>query len=288
MRSDIVPGAIFPNYELPDHTGELRKLSELQGDDPLILTLARGHYCPKEHQQHLELAAFYPKIAVAYTQIATIATDDHHTLQEFRASVGAGWTFLSDPDRTVQKDLDIQEYTDPEHNPMIPHTLVLKPGLVIYSIYNSYWFWGRPSVADLWHDLRAVTSEIRPDWDLSTPGLREAWNAGDLSRFHGWNKRSATTQFRIGDEIEIADADVAEDVRRATVTRFLSDKEQGMSPEIEEYIDCWIEVTLKGASGDTAGQLVVLRTDSQYLMNGRHVLLRKAGSARAKDRGVRP
>jgi len=83
MRSDIVPGGIFPDYELPDHTGTLRKLSELQGDDPLILTLARGHYCPKEHQQHLELAAFYPKIAVAYTQIATIATDDHHTLQEF-------------------------------------------------------------------------------------------------------------------------------------------------------------------------------------------------------------
>ena len=68
----------------------------------------------------------------------------------------------------MQKDLDIQEYTDPEHDPMIPHTLVLKPGLVIHSIYNGYWFWGRPSVVDLWHDLRAVTREIRPDWDLST------------------------------------------------------------------------------------------------------------------------
>jgi hypothetical protein len=86
MRSDIAPGGAFPDYELPDHTGTLRRLSELQGDDPLILTLARGHYCPKEHQQHLELAAFYPKIAVAYTQIATISTDDHHSSQEFRAS----------------------------------------------------------------------------------------------------------------------------------------------------------------------------------------------------------
>jgi peroxiredoxin len=152
--------------------GKPRKLSELQGEDPLILTLSRGHYCPKEHQQHLELAAFYPKIAVAYTQVVTIATDDHHTLQEFRASVGAQWVFLSDPERTVQKDLLIQEYTDPEHNPMIPHTLVLKPGLVIHSIYNGYWFWGRPSIADLWRDLRTVTSEIRPDWDLSRPGMR--------------------------------------------------------------------------------------------------------------------
>src|SRR5579864_4046919 len=155
MRSDIRPGGTFPDYALPDHTNTVRRLSELQGDDPLVLTLARGNYCPKEHQQHLELAANYPKIAVAYTQVVTIATDDHHTLQEFRGSVGAQWTFLSDPGRTVQKDLDIQEYTDPEHDPMIPHTLVLKPGLLIHSIYNGYWFWGTPVV------LRPVVRPVR-------------------------------------------------------------------------------------------------------------------------------
>jgi peroxiredoxin len=187
VRSDIVPGAAFPDYELPDHTKVRRKLSELQGDDPLILTLARGLYCPKEHQQHLELAAFYSKIAVAYTQIATISTDADHESKELRASVGAQWPFLSDPERVVQKDLDIQEYTDPEHDPMIPHTLVLKPGLVIHCIYNGYWFWGRPSAVDLWHDLRAASSEIRPDWDLSAPGLREAWDAGDRRPFHGFD-----------------------------------------------------------------------------------------------------
>jgi peroxiredoxin len=191
MRADIVPGSVFPDYALPDHTNTVRKLSELQGDDPLILTLARGHYCPKEHQQHLELAAFYPKIAVGYTQVATIATDEHHTLQEFRASVGAQWPFLSDPGRIVQKDLDIQEYTDPDNDPMIPHTIVLGPGLVVHRIYNGYWFWGRPSVVDLWHDLRDLMREIRPDWDLSTPGLREAWDSGDHALFHGWDTKPA-------------------------------------------------------------------------------------------------
>jgi peroxiredoxin len=190
MRSDIVPGGTFPDYELPDHESLTRKLSEIQGDDPLILTLARGNYCPKEHQQHLELAANYPKIAVAYTKLATISTDTHHASQEFRASTGAQWPFLSDPERIVQKDLDIQEYTDSEHDPMIPHTLVLKPGLVVHTIYNGYWFWGRPSFVELWNDLRAVTSEIRPDWDLSKPGLRDAWDAGDYSPFHGWDKRA--------------------------------------------------------------------------------------------------
>jgi peroxiredoxin len=52
---------------------------------------------------------------IAYTQIVTIATDEHHELQEFRASVGAQWSFLSDPGPTVQKDLEIREYTDPFH-----------------------------------------------------------------------------------------------------------------------------------------------------------------------------
>jgi peroxiredoxin len=194
VRSDITPGSTFPDYELPDHANVVRRLSQLQGDDPMILTLARGHYCPKEHQQHLELAANYPKINVGYVTVATIATDPHHTLQEFRNSVGAHWPFLSDPGRIVQKDLDIQEYTDPENDPMIPHTIVLKPGLIVYRIYNGYWFWGRPSFNDLWHDLREVFREVRPDWDLSTPGLREAWDAGNLAPFHGWDKPVAATE----------------------------------------------------------------------------------------------
>jgi peroxiredoxin len=189
MRPDIVPGAVFPDYELPDHTDTVRTLSQLQGDDPMILTLARGHYCPKEHQQHLDLAGFQAKLAVAYTRIVTIATDEHHTLQEFRLSVGASWPFLSDPGRIVQRDLDIAEYTDPDNNPMIPHTLVLKPGLVVHSIYNGYWFWGRPSVDDLWRDLRAAFAETRPDWDLAKPGLREEWERGDHASFHGWDRK---------------------------------------------------------------------------------------------------
>ena len=61
MRADIEPGAVFPDYELPDHTKVARQLSELQREDPLILTLSRGHYCPKEHQQHQQLARFFPQ-----------------------------------------------------------------------------------------------------------------------------------------------------------------------------------------------------------------------------------
>jgi peroxiredoxin len=184
MRPDIVPGARFPDFELTDHTRQRRRLSELQGDDPMILILSRGQFCPKDHQQHLELAAFYPKLAVSYTRIVTISTDNLLELNEFRQSVGVPWTFLSDSRRVVQKDLDIAEYSDPKHNPMIPHTLVLEPALIIHKIYNGYWFWGRPSPEELRRDLREVFMKVRPDWDLAAPGLREAWEAGERSRFY--------------------------------------------------------------------------------------------------------
>ncbi len=70
---------------------------------------------------------------------------------------------------------------------MIPYTLVLKPRLVIYSIYNGYWFWGRPSFDDLHRDLREVSRECRPDWDITVPELRAAWDAGDQSRFYPYS-----------------------------------------------------------------------------------------------------
>ncbi|MFG1811505.1 redoxin domain-containing protein [Streptomyces sp. NPDC049040] len=192
MRADIVPGGTFPDYELTDHTQARRRLSTLQGIDPMILVLARGQYCPKDNQQHLELAANYSKIAVSYTQIVTISTDNLLSTKEFRAAVGAQWTFLSDAGRKVQKDLGIQEYTDPYHDPMIPYTLVLKPGLVIHSLYNGYWYWGRPSMDDLQRDLRDVLREVRPDWDLAAPGLREAWDAGDRSTFYPYEQDDRT------------------------------------------------------------------------------------------------
>src|SRR3979411_886564 len=156
MRSDIVAGAVFPDYELTDHAGKRRKLSELQGPDPMILVLSRGGYCPKDRRQAEGLVELYREMEVGYCRLVTITTDNLTETNEYRTGVGAHWPFLSDPRRVVQKDLDIAEYTDPVHNPMIPHVIVLEPGLVIYKIYNGYWFWGRPTLGALRRDLRAV------------------------------------------------------------------------------------------------------------------------------------
>ena len=191
MRADIVPGAVFPDYELSDHRGARRKLSELQGADPLVLVLSRGGFCPKERRQHEGLLQLHREMQVGYCRLVTISTDNLLETNEFRNGVGAQWTFLSDPGRKLQKDLDIAEYTDPHHNPMIPHTLVLEPGLRVFKIYNGYWFFGRPTVEELRLDLRAVLQRCRPDWDISTPQQRDAWAKGDKAGFYPYGKTLA-------------------------------------------------------------------------------------------------
>ena len=96
----------------------------------MILVLSRGGYCPKDRRQAEGLVQLHREMEVGYCRLVTISTDNMLATNEYRTGVGAHWTFLSDPGRKVQKDLDIAEYTDPEHNPMIPHVIVLEPGLV--------------------------------------------------------------------------------------------------------------------------------------------------------------
>lgn len=193
MRSDIVPGVKFPDYELSDHTGKHRKLSDLQGQDPIIVVLGRGSYCPKDRRQHEGLLELHRELEVAYCRLVTITTDNITETNEFRTALDAHWPFLSDPRRIVQKDLDIAEYTDSTHNPMIPHTIVLEPSLVIYKIYMGYWFFGRPTVEDLRQDVRAVLMKCRPDWDITTPEMKAAWQQGRKESFYSYGKTYAQT-----------------------------------------------------------------------------------------------
>jgi peroxiredoxin len=191
MRADIVPGAVFPDYELTDHTAKRRRLSELQGPHPLVLVLSRGGFCPKDRRQAEGLLELHREMEVGYCRLVTVSTDNLSETNEFRTGIGAHWTFLSDAGRMIQKDLDIAEYTDPVHNPMIPHTIVLEPGLVVFKIYNGYWFFGRPTLDELRHDLRAVTKKCRPDWDITDAEHKAAWHRGETDGFYPYGKSYA-------------------------------------------------------------------------------------------------
>jgi peroxiredoxin len=190
MRADIAPGRNFPDYTLPDHTKTPRQLSALQGDDPMLLVLIRGFFCPKDRWQIKELTSFHPQLIVGNCRLVVITTDDWHTTNNLRQQLGADYPFLYDEEHRVRDELDILEYTDPQHEPMIPHTFLLAPQLKIRRIWNGYYYWGRPSIGELYSELRELTRDIRPDWDLSKPDLKRQWDAGDKRAFYPYGQKS--------------------------------------------------------------------------------------------------
>jgi len=157
----------------------------------MVLVLSRGGFCPKDRRQAELLVQLHREIEVGYARLVTISTDNLVETNEYRTGIGAHWPFLSDAGRRIQKDLDIAEYTDPVHNPMIPHVITLEPGLIVFKIYMGYWFWGRPTLEELRQDLRAMTKRGRPDWDITTPELRAAWERGEKDRFFPYGKSYA-------------------------------------------------------------------------------------------------
>ena len=68
-----------------------------------------------------------------------------------------------------------------------------QPGLIIYRIYMGYWFFGRPTMEDLREDLRVVTKKCRPDWDITTPELKAAWQQGRKELFYPYGKTYVQT-----------------------------------------------------------------------------------------------
>jgi hypothetical protein len=82
-------------------------------------------------------------------------------------------------------------------------------------------------------------------------------------------------ELQSGDRIEMFCEDEPATTIRATVGRLLTDREEGMGIEVEDYCACWIEITVDEPRDIDAKLLVLLGTDFQYRLNGRRVTLRK-------------
>ena len=177
MSDQLRVGMTLPDFELPDETGVMHRLSALQGEDPMVLLLGRGEHCPRERQHHRELIKLHEWMTVGFASMVTILPNDQHETYKLKITTPADWTFLADEELTVQRTFGIDEYTDPHHSATVPHTLVLAPGLVIDKVYVGYWFWGRPSAYRLWDDLEDLFRRIKPDFDPTETSVREEWEA---------------------------------------------------------------------------------------------------------------
>ena len=167
--TDLGNGATFPDLELADHSGNVRRLDDLVGGDPTLVHFHRGWWCPKEQAFLRMLVALQDEAEVAYTRFVSISIDEPTVSAAFRAGLGARWTFLSDPDRRYLDVLGLRETTDTKYHPYAPSSFVLAPGRLVHRSWNGYWFWGRPTAEELRQAFREVTRAVRPDWEVPRP-----------------------------------------------------------------------------------------------------------------------
>ena len=194
MLKNLQPGDTFPDFELPDENGVLHKLSELQGSNPLVLQLGRGEHCPRERQHHRELLKFHEWCGLLESELVTIVPNDLHDTLKLKMTTGGHWTFLADVDLKVRETLGIAEYVDDHHTASVPHTVVLAPGLVIFKVYVGFWFAGRPSIYDLWADIRELRKQHDYNFDPLVPEARARWYELHPDRAPVANGRKARTR----------------------------------------------------------------------------------------------
>jgi peroxiredoxin/cold shock CspA family protein len=178
----------FPDIALPNHQNELTQLSHftkpslldthlgfLDGS-PLILVFFRGFFCPRDQQQMRQFVEFQHELRVNYGKLVAVSADPPLVQAAFRAGLGAQWTFLSDEQRTIIKQINILDETEGEYAYRAqPYTFVLRPDLRIHAIYNGWYFIGRPTNEELRHDLRSIM-ESRSDYRYEaydTPEVRK-------------------------------------------------------------------------------------------------------------------
>ncbi len=188
MTTNLQVDELFPDIELPNHQNELTRLSQFTRPSlldkhlgfldgyPLILVFYRGFFCPRDQQQMRQLVEFQRELVVNYGKLVAVSTDPPLVQAAFRAGLGAQWTFLSDEQRVIIKQINILDETEGEYAYRAqPYTFVLRADLRIFKIYNGWYFVGRPTKEELRHDLRAIM-ESRSDYRYeayTTPEVRQ-------------------------------------------------------------------------------------------------------------------
>ena len=101
-------GETVPDFELPDQTGTLRKLSDFLANGPVVLFFypaAMTYGCTKESCHFRDLKAEFGAVGA---QPVGISADKVEKQKQFDEKETLGLPLLSDPDRTVAAELGVK------------------------------------------------------------------------------------------------------------------------------------------------------------------------------------
>ncbi|HTT86189.1 MAG TPA: peroxiredoxin [Acidimicrobiales bacterium] len=128
-------GDVVPDFELPDETGTVRKLSELLAGGPVTLFFypaALTYGCTKESCHFRDLQKEFADVG---GQRVGISADSVDKQKEFSDRHSFDFPLLSDPDRTVAEIFGVKRGIGPV--PVKRHTFVIDTDSKVIGVVKS-------------------------------------------------------------------------------------------------------------------------------------------------------
>ena len=186
------PGGTFPDYELSDHTGTRRHAVGDPGGPADDRGAEPGRLLPQGPAPARGPGGAVPRDRGRLRQVG-----DHQHRQPARhqrVPLGHGGP-LAVPVRPGSQGAEGPRHRRVHRSPPrpdgAPHRRAgARPGGVLASTTATGSSAARPSRSCA-RTCGPSTAKVRPDWDLSAPGLREKWDAGDHDGFYPYGKTHA-------------------------------------------------------------------------------------------------
>jgi len=175
MRSDIVP-VRYSRLRPPDETGKPQRLSDLQGNDDLMVLHPAGRALPRERQCIASCSSSTSGVRSGSHRWSRSCRCQHET-SKLKISTGANWTFLADEDLHVPRRPRHSGSTPTRTTPRTwPYTMCSRPVSSSTSSIAATGFWdARRSTTSgpICATCRSASHRLLP----TRPAVRDAWLA---------------------------------------------------------------------------------------------------------------
>ena len=101
-----------PEFSLLDQNGKERTLTELRGDQPLLLFYYRGAFCPTSHKQLTDYADIYSRFKPLGAQLVAVSVDDPEKSRQLADELKIEFPLLSDTDFKLAGDYGVYKSDD--------------------------------------------------------------------------------------------------------------------------------------------------------------------------------
>jgi peroxiredoxin len=155
-------GDVMPSFLLPDHTGCLVRLEELLAKGPLVLTFARGHWCPYCRIAVSALAEVAEDVgrAAAGAGIIAIVPDRQVFAAKLKAEANAPFPILTDIDNAYALSLGLLFWVGED----MRGQMLARGADPAQSQGNDSWFVPVPATFVVAADARIVARHVDPDY----------------------------------------------------------------------------------------------------------------------------